>query len=305
MINGFIRTEELESIWAIIKNENAQIKNYIIERNADKNLESFTELWQEQLSYRFLLHELNNTNKSTIRDISIKVERISNFDFNLDLITESGIVESLLKYIFHPSYDPSGGLKVGFKSEEDHILFGENLKKGLILIEETDPDAYVMIKHNLKAICPIYSVNPLKKGDVISLSLDYCNGVIFYSPCPSILTAETIIHETRHNVLNFILKNVTLLNDNDLKIKTPLREDLRPMLGLIHQAYVLCGLTTFYKNLLDKEPYKQMLNVQKRYNIHLNDYGEAVNTIQNNDINLSNEGVKLLNELINDVKKHG
>ena len=39
MINGFIRTEELESIWAIIKNENAQIKNYIIERNADKNLE--------------------------------------------------------------------------------------------------------------------------------------------------------------------------------------------------------------------------------------------------------------------------
>ena len=109
----------------------------------------------------------------------------------------------------------------------------------------------------------------------------------------------------RKDLLNFILKNVTLLNDNDLKIKTPLREDLRPMLGLIHQAYVLCGLTTFYKNLLDKEPYKQMLNVQKRYNIHLNDYGEAVNTIQNNDINLSNEGVKLLNELINDVKKHG
>jgi hypothetical protein len=305
MINGFIRTEELENIWAIIKNENAQIKNYIIERNADENLESFTELWQEQLSYRFLLHELNNTNKTTIRDISIKVERISNLDFNFDLITESGIVESLLKYIFHPSYDPSGGLKVGFKSEEDQILFGENLKKGLLLIEETDPDAFVMIRQNLKVICPIYSVNPLKKGDVISLSLDYCNGVIFYSPCPFILTAETLIHETRHNLLNLILKKVTLLKNNELKVKTPLRDDLRPMLGLIHQAYVLFGLTNFYRKLTLREPYNSMENVRKRYNLHVNDYNEARDALEIYRSNLSNEGIKFLNELINDIKKHG
>ena len=77
------------------------------------------------------------------------------------------------------------------------------------------------------------------------------------------------------------------------------------MLGLIHQAYVLCGLARFYKKLLEKEPYSQMLNVQKRYNIHLNDYGEAVRAIQNNHINLTNQGEKLLNELVYDIKKYG
>ena len=305
MINGVIQANEMENIWAIIRDENAQIRNYLIDRDENFHFESFRKVWMEQIFNRFLLHNLDNKKDSFTKTEDITTEPIKHLDISLVIIKESKTIEFLLQFIFHPDYDPSGGLSVGFKSEEEYNLFIDNLRNALSLIDQTDTDAYEMIKQNLKAICPIFSVNPLKKGDVISLSLDYCNGVVFYSPSPFILAAETLIHETRHNVMNFTLKKVNYLKNHEFKIKTPLREDLRPMLGLIHQAYVLCGLTTFYKKLLDKEPYKQMLNVQKRYNIHLNDYGEAVNTIQNNHINLTNEGEKLLNELINDIKKHG
>ncbi len=304
-MNGVIQSNEMENIWAIIRDENAQIKNYLFDRDENFHFESFRELWMEQIFNRFLLHNLDNNKYSITKKEDIITEPIKHLDISLDIIRESKTIEFLLQFIFHPDYDPSGGLSVGFISEEEYNLFIDNLRNALSLIDQTDTDAYEMIKNNLKAICPLFTVNPLKKGDVISLSLDYCNGVVFYSPSPFILAAETLIHETRHNVMNFTLKKVNYLKNHEFKIKTPLREDLRPMLGLIHQAYVLCGLTTFYKKLLDKEPYKQMSNVRKRYNIHLNDYGEAVDTIQNNHINLTNEGEKLLNELINDIKKHG
>ena len=305
MINGVIQANEMVNIWAIIRDENAQIRNYLINRDENFHFESFSKVWMEQFFNRFLLHNLDYKKDSFTIIEDITTETIKHLDISLDIIKESKTIEFLLQFIFHPDYDPSGGIRVGFKSEEEYNLFIDNLRNALSLIDQTDTDAYEMIKNNLKAICPVFTVNPLKKGDVISLSLDYCNGVVFYSPSPFILAAETLIHETRHNVMNFTLKKVKYLKSHEFKIKTPLREDLRPMLGLIHQAYVLCGLTTFYKKLLDKEPYSQMLNVQKRYSIHLNDYGEAVNTIQNNFINLTNEGEKLLNELINDIKKHG
>lgn len=306
MINGVIQANEMENIWAIIRDENAQIRNYLMNRNENFHIESsLKDVWLEQIFNRFLLHNLDNKKDSYTKANDIVSELIKHLDINLEIIKESKIIEFLLQFIFHPDYDPSGGLRVGFKSEEEYNLFIENLRNALSLIYQTDNEAFEMIKNNLKAICPVFSINPLKKGDVISLSLDYCNGVIFYSHAPFILVAETLIHETRHNVLNLTLKKVNYLKNHDFKIKTPLREDLRPMLGLIHQAYVLCGLTTFYKKLLEKEPYNQMINVQKRYNIHLNDYGEAVDTIKDNHANLTNEGEKLLNELLFEIKKHG
>jgi len=306
MINGVIQDNELENIWAIIKDENAQIRNYLMQRDGNFHFDSFRkEVWLEQIFNRFSLHNIENNKDSLTKAEEITTDLIKHLDISLDIIKESKSIEFLLQFIFHPDYDSSGGLRVGFKSIEEYNLFIENFRKALSLINQTDTDAYDMIKNNLKAICPVFSVNPLKKGDVISLSLDYCNGVIFYSHAPFILVAETLIHETRHNVLNLTLKKVNYLKNHEFKIKTPLREDLRPMLGLIHQAYVLCGLTTFYKKLLEKEPYNQMINVQKRFNVHLNDYGEAVDTIKDNHTNLTNEGEKLLNELLFEIKKHG
>jgi hypothetical protein len=48
-----------------------------------------------------------------------------------------------------------------------------------------------------------------------------------------------------------------------------------------------------------------MENVKKRYNLHVNDYNEARDALETYRSNLSNEGIKFLNELINDINKHG
>ena len=214
MINGIIQADEMENIWAIIRDENDQIRNYLIDRDENFHFESFRKVWMEQIFNRFLFHNLDNKKDSFTKIEDITTEPIKHLDISLDIIKESKTIEFLLQFIFHPDYDPSGGLRVGFKSEEEYNLFIDNLRNAISLIDQTDTDAYEMIKNNLKAICPVFSVNPLKKGDVISLSLNYCNGVVFYSPSPFILAAETLIHETRHNVLNFKLKKVQYLKNH-------------------------------------------------------------------------------------------
>jgi len=47
MINGVIQANEMENIWAIIRDENAQIRNYLIDRDENFHYESFRKVWME------------------------------------------------------------------------------------------------------------------------------------------------------------------------------------------------------------------------------------------------------------------
>jgi hypothetical protein len=142
MIEGFIQADEMEKIRVIIKDENTQIKNYITENKDNIHFESFHKVWMEQISNRFLLHYLNNNKVLFTKTEPIKTVQINHLDISLDIIKDSKTIETLLQFIFHPDYDPSGGLRVGFKSEEEHTLFVENLRNALNLIKQTDTDAY-------------------------------------------------------------------------------------------------------------------------------------------------------------------
>jgi len=93
--------------------------------------------------------------------------------------------------------------------------------------------------------------------------------------------------------------------DNKIVVKTPLREDLRPLHGLFHQAYVLCGLTNFYSKLLSISPYGTMDNVIKRYNLHFSDYTDSVGILEDNSRYLTENGLSILNELSKDIKQYG
>ena len=179
------------------------------------------------------------------------------------------------------------------------------MNNALKLIKDVDEIAYKMIDSHLFSLCPVYTLSPLKKGDVISFSSDYALGVVFFSSCPMILPAETLIHETRHTVLNSLMKINKYILNNKIAVKTPLREDLRPLHGLFHQAYVLCGLTKFYSKLLSFSPYESMDNVNKRYNIHLADYADSVRILEDNSSHLSENGLIVLKELSKDVLTYG
>lgn len=96
-----------------------------------------------------------------------------------------------------------------------------------------------------------------------------------------------------------------MVKNEDFKVMTPLRDDPRPMLGLVHQSYVLYGLTAFYRNLILQDVYKEMKNVIKRFNVHMNDYRNSVNILNNHRFNLSNKGLQLLDIMLSDLENHG
>ncbi len=305
MIEAIIRESDLLKISEAIEVEHSTIYKYLVEKKVIDKIPEYEKKWMEGLYNRFLLHKLYDE-KSSFGDIMpTSFETIHFEDKKIDLILESQNLELLLKFVRHPDYDNSGGLKIGFISHHEKDLFINNIKNALKLIQEVDANAYKMIESNLFSICPVYTLAPLKKGDVISFFSDYAIGVIFFSACPTILTAETLIHETRHTVLNSLMKINTYISDNKITVKTPLREDLRPLHGLFHQAYVLCGLTSFYSKLLSFNPYDTMENVKKRYNIHLSDYADSIRILEENSSYLTEKGLSILNDLSKDILKYG
>jgi hypothetical protein len=305
MIEAIIAESDILKIKEVIEVEHSTTYKYLVEKKVIDKTPEFEKKWMEGIYNRFLLHKLYDQ-KSNFGDlVPMSFETIYFKDKKIDLILESENLELLLKFVRHPDYDNSGGLKIGFISNHDKDLFISNINNALKLIQEVDANAYKMIESNLFSICPVYTLAPLKKGDVISFFSDYAFGVVFFSACPTILTAETLIHETRHTVLNSLMKINTYILDNKITVKTPLREDLRPLHGLFHQAYVLCGLTNFYSKLLSFNPYGTMENVKKRYNIHLSDYADSVRILEENSSYLTDKGLSILKELSKDIIQNG
>jgi hypothetical protein len=296
MINGLINTDDSYQIDKAREIELLTTYNYLIEKKVILERPVVEKKWMDNIYNRFLLHQMADTQGRFSEPLAIDFETFSFENCNIDVCISSKNLETLFQFVYHPDYDNSGGLKVGFRSEEDKSKFLNNLFDALRIIKEVDIDAFQMIKSTLKCVCPIYLLTPLKRGDVISFTCDYAVGLIMYSSCPAILTAETIIHETRHNVLNSYLKINQYVKDNKVTVKTPLREDLRPLLGLLHQAYVLSGLVKFYKALLSVEQYHDMENVKKRYNVHLSDFMDSIRILEENKFYLTPIGLKLVDK---------
>ena len=305
MINGFINTNDSYLIETAREIELKTTYNYLIEKKVILERPVVEKKWMDNIYNRFLLHKMADTKGRFSEPLPIEIETLSFENCKIDVCLSSKNLETLFQFVYHPDYDNSGGLKVGFRSQEDKLKFLDNFFDALRIIKEVDIDAFQMIKTTLKCVCPIYLLTPLKRGDVISFTCDYAVGLIMYSSCPTILTAETIIHETRHNVLNSYLKINQYVKDNNVTVKTPLREDLRPLLGLLHQAYVLSGLVKFYKALLTVEHYHDMENVKKRYNVHLSDYGDSIRILEENKSYLTPIGSKLIDKFVNESISYG
>ncbi len=305
MIEAIISNTNLSKIKEAIAIEYSTTYKYLVEKGVISEVPKFEKNWMEGIYNRFLLHKLYDEKGDFGSLLPMSIETIHFDNKKIDLILESKNIESLLKFVRHPDYDNSGGLQIGFNTNQEKELFINNIKDALKLIKEVDISVYNMIETHLFSLCPVYTLTPLKRGDVISFSSDYALGVVFFTPCPTILTAETLIHEIRHSVLNSLMKINAYILEGKILVKTPLREDLRPLNGLLHQAYVLCGLTKFYSKLLCINPYATMDNVKKRYNLHLSDYVASVRILENNTNYLTENGLTILKELSKDIKQYG
>jgi hypothetical protein len=305
MINGFFSKFDYQHYWSIYEQETIELSRFLMKSEVIKHRFVSDNKCVEPILYRYLLHCLLGEGVCQPNFSDFQVSRTFMLGMDIQFIEESIALESLMKFIFHPNYDSSGGLKVGFQSEDDRIRFHDNVFRAIELIHRIDIEAFQMIEKNLICICPVYPLKKLKSGDLISFSLDYCIGMVFFSPCHAILTAESLIHETRHNVLNLLLKKTSLVKDPGVLVRTPLREDSRPLLGLLHQTYVLSGLTKFYYLLKADLNYLSMSNIHKRFNLHLMDYRQGVKGLIQNGGSLSDVGTDFVKDLINDCELYG
>jgi hypothetical protein len=100
----------------------------------------------------------------------------------------------------------------------------------------------------------------------VFVSTHFCNFDSKEVPCLHFL--DKWIHECAHNILYMASTEEEFFEfDSSVLVKSPLRNDIRPLDGLFHQCFVLCRLVLFYMKLLENNDLKQRYN----YNIFLDE----------------------------------
>ncbi len=318
ILNGSLSNKlEIDAL-ELFKNQHKVVNQYLntkgLKNQVDSYFYNFSEklsnLWHNGSIYRYLLHHSQDTTlnfEEFLQQFQPPYE-INNYtfeDLKIKVIEKSHLFEFLFKFFKHPDYDKNlNAIHVGFATNEDREIWYNTLSNALLLIKDSDELHYQMLLKYLDCICPVYLKTPLQKGNVISFTSDYSVGLIVYSHCPKILAAETLIHETRHNVLFSLMESCSLIKDNSILVKTPLREDARPLSGLFHQAYVLCGLSRFYSKISLKSEYGLMENVIKRAKLQYKDYKFSLDVLNDNKHHLTDVGIEILELMKEDLKKY-
>jgi HEXXH motif-containing protein len=87
-------------------------------------------------------------------------------------------------------------------------------------------------------------------GSCISFTSRAAPGAIFLTLTAPILLAESLVHESVHNVLYTATRLSPVSLGGRTMLKSPLRRDPRPLEGVVHQALVLDYLCELYEGLL-------------------------------------------------------
>jgi hypothetical protein len=318
ILTGHLSKKLENDVLQIVNNQQKVIYEYLKSKGLNDEIDGFLfsgekdikSLWHNGSIFRYLLHivqEQDENFKNWLKKNSAPYE-VQEFKFeglNLKVIEKSYLFDYLFAFFKHPDFDrETNSIHVGFPSEEERTNWYSTLENALKIVKENDEAHYQMLELYLDCISPVYLKNPLVKGNVISFTSNYSTGLIAYSHCPKILTAETLIHETRHNVLFNLMEKTPLFVDNSILVKTPLRDDLRPLSGLFHQAFVLCGLSRFYSKLLLNSEFSTMDNVIKRANLQFSDYTFSINILSENVKYFTTEGLGIFKAMQTDSKQH-
>ena len=154
------------------------------------------------------------------------------------------------------------------------------------------------------AICFISADPPMEEGQCISLASKMVPGLIYVSRAPTILLTESLVHESAHLRFRALEEVIELYSGGpDMRVKTPLREDPRPVSGFMHQLVVLRYLTALYENLrASEEPTvaRQRPQIEKRFQVHLEDLDAGKRMAKDVASALTSNGRRLLERLLED-----
>ncbi len=186
------------------------------------------------------------------------------------------------------------------KLEQDCSLdeFHSNLAEALSLIGQHSERGREAVSAGLSYLAVLEKPPGLKEGGCISFTSRSAPGVVFLTPMPPILLAESIVHEAVHGVLYAATRIARVHAEHPGLLESPLRPDPRPAEGLVHQALVLSYLADFFEGLSNSEDNDRVTRnakqIEKRLHQHRSDLEQALATLDANGEMLTELGKSLV-----------
>lgn len=207
------------------------------------------------------------------------------------------IVEDLASS-WHPSWMGARVVPADQVSPEEIAQIGN----ALALIEKASPHAASLVGEVCSVICLLRTEGGnLSPGSCISLTSKLVPSLIYFTPAPVLMTAESIVHEAAHLWLSRLETVTEMYEDPSRIVSSPLRPDPRPLTGLMHQVWVLSNLVPFYHELSKCElPVIQTnaAKISKRLDQHTSDLRSGLTILSENLDTLTGRGRLFAESLI-------
>ena len=273
----------------IICAENAFAKNYssIINKlsTIKKNLPKYFSPWLYNLYFQ-LLDFMEKDNISEVKKI---ISILNNADESLYLLhsqrIQPGLIEDWECQVFKEEVQVSFGsniLEVYSPTASEVDLFQLCVARSMKLIAAVEP---LFIKEINSLISTILLVN--SPGNVGATSPKFFGTIYISLPQGDLekhhdlLLVDHLVHETSHLYLNSIIAHDPLvLNDPQEQFSSPIREDLRPILGIYHATFVLSRVIRVLKKIHSTDLYQDNSFVMRCINNLQTSYEIAYTTVK-------------------------
>ncbi len=259
--------------------------------------------WRIQLlsggPLRWLAHDptdLEGARECLRRGATEAPERVSigSFAAGPHLLASHPLLTEDLRAAWHPDFD--GRTLRGQTRAEFGTNAATRIEASLRLLERI-PGAAEIVDRHCAEIVLLAADPPLEPATCISLTSKRVPGIVYMSDVPTILGAESILHESAHLALMGLESVVTLYKDPDMRVSTPLRSDPRPIAGLMHQVFVLLNLESMYRALPDIDQPDVRRNLQqviKRHSRHRADLSDGFDALLAHKSTLTESGIAVL-----------
>jgi HEXXH motif-containing protein len=168
----------------------------------------------------------------------------------------------------------SAGIPVSLSLIQNNS-YRKQVTASLSLLRDVNKSFYAEYKNIITEVVLVQG------NELISSSHPFIIGTIFLCPKPSWTTstfAELIVHETSHQVLDLLTSLDPLIENGDSLGASPLRNDKRPLIAILHAIFVLRRLMHFYECLGNQQPLTE--DEATLYHNYCNDFEEGVSTLQ-------------------------
>lgn len=161
------------------------------------------------------------------------------------------------RFIRHLDDDPATPMALAPISSEERNTAKQRLAETCTLLDSAAPELAGEIRRLVRDI--VFVVSKPRPGELVfdGASTFYLWGALFLNinrQPDRVSMAESLAHESAHSLLlGYTLGASLVENDPSERFPSPLREDLRPMDGIVHATYVLARMHYCVERLLSSE----------------------------------------------------